>query len=131
MCRMLELLFHQRHEVHGVELVEPLLLALGVERRLEEVGVVHAGNLHRVLERHEHAVAGALIGIHVEQVLALVENLPFGDLVAGMAGDGARQRALARAVRPHDGVHLAGLHREVDAAEDFLVFDANLEILDL
>ena len=74
-CSSFELLLDELHEVHRVELVEALLLALGVERGLQEVGVVDAGNLDRVLERHEHAVAGALVGIHVEQVLAVVEHL--------------------------------------------------------
>ena len=117
-CSSLRLLLDERHEVHGVELLEALLLALGVERRLEEVGVVHAGNLDRILERHEHAFAGALVGIHVEQILAVVEDLAAGDFVAGMPGQRAGERALARAVGPHDGVHFARVHREVDAAED-------------
>ena len=105
------LLLDQRHEVDGVELVEALLLAHGVERGLEEVGVVDAGNLDRVLERHEHALAGALVGRHVEQVLAVVEHVAAGHLVAGVTRQRPRQRALAGAVGPHDGVHFAGVHR--------------------
>ena len=45
------------------------MLADRVQRRFEEVGVVHAGDLDRILERHEHALAGALFRIHREQVL--------------------------------------------------------------
>ena len=89
-----------------------------VQRRLEEVGVVHAGDLDRVLERHEHAFAGALLGIHVEQVLAVELDRAAGDFVGGMPGQHAGERALARAVGPHDGVHLARLHREVDALQN-------------
>ena len=51
-----------------------------------------------------------------EQILAVVEHLAAGHLVAVAAGQHLRQRALAGAVRPHDRVHLARLHREVDAA---------------
>ena len=53
-------------------LLESLLLAPRVERGLQEIGVVDAGNLDRILERHEHAFARALVGRHVEQILALV-----------------------------------------------------------
>ena len=109
----------------------PCLLALRVERRLQEVGVVDAGNLDRVLERHEHAVAGALVGIHVEQVLAVVEHLAVGDLVAGMARQRPGERALAGSVRTHDGVHFALVDGEIDALEDLAILDANFQILDL
>ena len=37
---------------------------------------------------------------------------------SGLAEQGVGQRGLARAVRAHDGVHLAGRDDEVDAAED-------------
>ena len=126
----LRLLLDQLHELHRVELGQALVLALGVDRRLEEVGVVHAGNLDRVLERHEHAFAGALVGIHVEQVLAVEGDVAAGHLVLRVAGQRTRQRALARAVRPHDGVHLAGVDGEVDPLEDLLAFGPNLQILD-
>ena len=105
----LRLLLDQLHELHRVELRLAAVLAHGVERGLEEVGVVHAGDLDRVLERHEDAFAGALVGVHLEQVLALEEDVAAGHFVLGMAGERARQRALAGAVGPHDGVHFAGV----------------------
>ena len=43
--------------------------------------------------------------------------------VVGMARQHARERALARAVRSHDGVDLAGVDAEVDAAQDRLAAD--------
>ena len=51
-----------------------------------------------------------------------------GDLVAGVAGQRAGQGALAGAVGPHDGVHFAGVHRQVDAAEDLFAFGLYLQI---
>ena len=122
---------HQLHELHRVELGLAVVLALGVERGLEEVGVVHAGDLDRVLERHEDAFAGALVGIHLEQVLPLEEDLAAGDVVLRMPGQRARQRALAGAVGPHDGVHFAGVHVKVDPLEDLLVLGLDLQILDI
>ena len=69
----LHLLAHQLQELDGVELGQAEVLALGVERRLQEVGVGDAGDLDRILEGQEHALAGALLGRHLEQVLALVD----------------------------------------------------------
>ena len=46
------------------------LLALGVQRRLEERHGGDAGNLDRILEGEEDAGGGALVGLHREQVLA-------------------------------------------------------------
>ena len=76
------------------------------------------------------AFAGAFVGRHVEQILALVEDLAAGHLVTGMARQRARQRALPGAVGPHDGVDFAPVDREVDAAEDLLVLGADFEISD-
>ena len=106
-------------------------MRLAFTRRLEEVGVVHAGDLDRVLERHEHAFARALVRIHVEQILAVVGHLAAGDLVLGMPGRRPRQRALAGPVRAHDGVDFAGVDVQVDPLEDLLAFGANLQILDI
>jgi len=54
-----------------------------------------------------------------------------GDLVGRVAGEHLGERALARAVRPHDGVHLAGVHGEGDPVEDLLVGDGGREVLDV
>ena len=129
MSRSLRLLLDQGHEVDGVQVVQPAFLADGVERRLQEVGVVDARDLDRVLEGHEHALAGALVGGHLEQVLAAVEDAAAGDLVAGVAGQGPGQGALARPVGSHDGVHLARIHFETHSAEDLFVLRLHLQIL--
>ena len=68
----LQLLAHQLEELHRIELLLAARLALRVERRAQEVGVVHAGNLHRVLERQEHAGGGALLRLQRQQVDAVV-----------------------------------------------------------
>jgi hypothetical protein len=46
---------------------------------------------------------------------------PSGDLIIRLAGDDIGERRLARAVRPHDGGDLAGLHLEVQPVDDLLV----------
>ena len=98
--------------------------------RAEEVGVGDAGDLDRVLEGEEHARLGPLLGLQVEQVLPAVEHRAAGHLVGRVAGQHLGQRALARAVRAHDGVHLAGVDREVDALEDLLVAGARAQVSD-
>ena len=94
----LHLLLDQLEEVRGVELFLAAVLADGVEGGAEEVGVADAGDLDGVLEGEEDALAGALLGVHVEQVLALEEDLALGDLVGVAAGEDAGQGALAGAV---------------------------------
>ena len=48
-----------------------------------------------------------------------------------MPGQHVRERALARAVRAHQGVHLARLHVEVDPLEDLAAPGARVQIADL
>jgi hypothetical protein len=43
--QLLGLLLDERHEIDRVHFFDAELLTTGVERRLEEVGVVHPGNL--------------------------------------------------------------------------------------
>ena len=79
----LHALADERHELHRVELLLAAVLAQRVQRRLEEVGVVHARNLDRVLKRHEHALARARLWIHRQQVLPFVANRAGRHLVSG------------------------------------------------
>ena len=72
-----------------------------------------------------------LLGAHLEQVLALYSTSPGGDRVAGSARQHVSEGRLARTVRAHDRVHLAGAHREVEAAQDLLVGDARVKVSDL
>jgi len=119
----LDLLSHEREEVHGVELLLAAMVADGVERGPEEVGVADARDLDRVLEGEEEALAGAGLGVELEQVLVCVADLAAGDLVLLASGEDAGQGALAGAVGSHDGVDLAGFAFEVDALEDLCAFD--------
>src|SRR3546814_3296458 len=69
---------HQLHELHGIELVLAAVAPHRVQRLLEESGVGHAGNLDRVLERQEDALAGALLRRHLQEVLALEQHRAVG-----------------------------------------------------
>ena len=106
------------------------VLADGVDGGAEEVGVADAGDLDGVLEGEEDALAGALLWVHLQQVLALEQHLALGHFVGVAPGQDAGQGALAGAVLAHDGVDLAGVDGQVDAAEDFLVVDAGVQVFD-
>ena len=64
-------------------------------------------------------------------VMEISHRSPAYDKIEESAREHLRERALARAVRPHDRVHLARVHLEVDAAQDFAVFHAGVQVLDL
>ena len=74
--------------------------------------------------------ASASFGRHLEQV-GTVERDDATDVVAIPAGERVGERALARAVRAHDRVHLAGADIEVEPLEDLLVADGGGEVLDV
>ena len=94
------LVLHQRQKFHRVEFRLALVLADFVQRGLEKISAVHAGNLDRILEREEQPFAGALLGVEVEQVLAAVNHRAAGHVVAVAPGENRGERALAAAVRP-------------------------------
>src|SRR5262249_19996653 len=126
----LELALDEFEEGYRVEFGLAAVLADGVDGGAQEVVVSDAGDLDGILEGEEDALAGALLGVHVQQVLALVKDFAHGDGKGVAAGEDTGQGALAGAVGPHDGVDLAGVDREVDAAEDFFVLDAGVQVLD-
>jgi hypothetical protein len=100
-----------------------------VERGAQERAERQAGDRDRVLERHEQAGTGALVGLHLEDRLTLEQDVARGDLVLAVAHERVRERALARAVRAHDRVHLALVHRERQALQDLLALHAHVEVL--
>ena len=59
-------------EFEGIDLRQAALLARGVQRGLEQVDVVDARNLDRVLEAEEQPGARALLRRQREQVASLV-----------------------------------------------------------
>jgi hypothetical protein len=102
-----------------------------VTERLGEDGVeVHAGHLGGVLHDEVETGDGALPRRHGQDVLAVEQHRPAEHLVAGLAHDDGRQRALAGAVGTHDRVDLARPDGEIDPVEDLLAGDRG-EVADL
>jgi hypothetical protein len=127
----LHLVADQIVELERIELVAPARRLHRVVRQAQELAVVHARHLDRVLEAEKQPGARALLRCHREQVDVAEQHLPGGHLVVRMPGQHFGERALARAVRPHDRVHLAGAHRQVDAAQDLGTVDVGVQVADL
>ena len=123
-------LAHALEEFRRGQLRLAALLALRVERGAQERHGGDAGDFDRILEGEEEALGGALVGIEVEHVLAVEQDLPLRHLVVGLAGEHIGERRLARSVRAHDRVHLALVHREIEAVQDLLAVDFDVQVFD-
>ncbi len=120
---------------HGLgrdEVVQPLdVTALRAQCFGEHRVEAHARHLGRVLEREEEPCLRSLPRFERQDVDAVEGHRPGEHLVARPSHQHVRERRLARAVRPHDRVHLAARDREVDAAEDLASPGCGAEALDL
>ena len=120
----LHLLGEHAEELDGIVLRQAEGAAPLVDGEAEEVRVRHARDLDRVLEGEEDALLRAVLRLEVQQVLSIaILRGAARHLVRRVAHEHLGEGALARAVRPHDRVHLAALHLEVDALEDSVVLD--------
>jgi hypothetical protein len=126
-----ELRADELQELHGVEFGFAARLALRIERRTQEVRVVHARDLDRILERKEQAGRGAFFRLEGKQVPAFELHGTGGDFVAIASGKYIAERRLAGAVGTHDRVHFTGLHRERKTLEDLAAGDSGMEVVDL
>src|SRR5690606_16709696 len=103
-------------------------LALRVHRGFQQVRIVHARDLDRILEREENALARTLLRRHREEILALELYETCGHVVILAPGQHLREGALAGAVRPHDRVDLAGRDREIESFQDRVRLDLDVQI---
>src|SRR5581483_3801041 len=130
-AHQLHLLAHQRQELESVHLRQTAVLALRIQGSLQEIDVVHARDLDRVLKPQEQSLVSAFLGLEAEQVAAIERHASCGDLVSRPPGEHVGEGALARAVRSHDGVHFAGRDLEVEAVQHFVAADGGVQIVDL
>src|SRR5690606_40997290 len=107
--------------------------ALRVDGDLEEFHGRNARDLDRILEGEEYARGGALCRVHLEDGLAIEQDVALGDLIILAAGEDIGQGRLARAVRPHDGSNLALVDGQVQATDDLgaVLGNAGVQVLDL
>ncbi len=130
-AELLRGLAHPLHEVRRGELRLTALLALRVERGAQERHGGYAGDFQRILEGEEDAARRPLVRFERQQIGAFERHRAAGDLVVRLAGQHVRERRLARAVRSHDGVHLARLHGKIEALEDLPAIHRDLKVLDI
>jgi hypothetical protein len=102
-----QLLAHLLQELHRIQLALAARLALRVDGGAQEIGVVHARDLDRVLEGEEHTAGGAFFRLQRQQVAAFEGHRAGDDFIALAPGDDIAERGLAGAVGTHDRVHLA------------------------
>ena len=114
----------------AVERVKAAIFALLVDGGAHEVGDADTGYFDGILESEEDAFAGTHVHGHVKDVLALVDDLPFGDGVLAVAGNDPGEGAFAVAVGSHDGVHFAAVNFEVHALQYFFIADGSVQIAD-
>ena len=117
------------HEFRDRQFLFAALLALRVERGLQEGHGRDARNLDRILKSEEQALGSALVGRQLEHVLAVQQDFARQDLVFLLAGDDIGERRLAAAVRPHDGGDFARRDGEVEIVQDLPVADRDIEVL--
>src|SRR6266550_2927207 len=100
------------------------MLTLLVVSKSQKLRIGNAGNLDWILKCHEDAFTSTLIGSHLEQIFAFVDDLALRHFVSRMSGENFGQRRFTRAVGTHDGVNLTLLHSQIDALEDLVAINA-------
>ena len=70
-----------------------------------------------------------LLGLHAEQVASVEHDAALRDLIGRMPHDDVAQRALARPVMSHQGVHLPFPYHQVDAFQYLFAVDAGMQIV--
>ena len=109
----LHLGLHYGEKIHRIQLFLAPVFPHRVVSGLEEINIVDPGDFHRILERQEHAITGALLGCHGKQILAKISDAASGDFVALATGERCGRGALAGAVGAHDRMYFAGVYLKV------------------
>src|SRR5205807_8397328 len=79
---------------------------------------------------HEDAGPSPLRSIPFQNVLAVELDSALGHLVVRVPHNDSSQRALPRAIRPHERMRLPPADRHIHAVENWLAPDGNMQILD-
>ena len=119
------------NDFHEGKLVDFLFAGLdpaGIDRRPQEAHPANARKLDRILEGQEHAGTGPLVGLHLQHRLAVHQDVAAGHLITVAACQHIGHGAFAGTVRPHDGMHLAGIDGQVDPLQDRRVADRGMKI---
>ena len=99
-----------------------------LHRGPEEICDGHAGDFAWILESHEEAFARAFVGLELKKIFAIHHYVALGYVVVRMTGEHLCKRALAGAIRPHDGVHFTARHSQAEPADNLLVRDRHVQV---
>jgi hypothetical protein len=66
--------------------------------------------------------------VHFEQVFAVEGDCAFGDFIAFAARQNLCERALARTIRPYNGMHFAQADFQVHALQNFVVVHPRVKV---
>ncbi len=106
------------------------MLTYRVNRRLEKRCAADPRDLNRVLEGQEKALASSHFRLKREQILSTIGYTASSYVIPLSPGKYVGERALARTIRPHDGMHLAGGDRKVEVFQNFLARNRDGEAID-
>ena len=109
-----------RHRVQS--LVFPFL----VDCSPHEVDHADSRNLHRILETEEDTLAGTVLRWHLQQILAIEDDLARSDRIGRATRQNSREGALAGAIRTHHSMHLTRVDGEVDPFQYFLIANVGM-----
>lgn len=121
---------HEFQQLDGVELFLALSFTDCVDGALQKSRRAHSGDLYRVLEREENTGLRPFIHFHFQQVLPFEGDGTFGHFILLAPGQYIGQRALARSVRPHNGMHFTGFDLKVKTLQNEFVINTHLQIFD-
>ena len=91
-----------------------------IHGRTQKIKIAHTGNLDWILKCEEYAFSCADLRRHLTKIASLKAQLISDNVIGIAAGQNLRERTLARTIRSHDRVNLAGANVEFETAKDRL-----------
>jgi hypothetical protein len=124
------LLFDEQKKIHRIELGLAAMPALRVQRGLQQIDVADTRDFDGVLKREKESLARPFLGRKRQQIPIAIPHRAARHVIVIATGQYMRKRALARPVRPHDRVHFARVHAQVEPAQNRLAFHVDVQIAD-
>src|SRR5438105_126882 len=103
----------------------------GLRRRAQEISDGDTRNFTRILKGEKQTSSRALVRPELKEVFAIHQHSPARHAIVRIAGNDLCQRAFARAVWTHDGMHFACPNGEAEIADDLALPNRNAQIVDL
>src|SRR5437868_7035710 len=102
-----------------------------LRRRAQKISDGNTRNFTRVLKGEKQTSSRALVRPELKQVFAIHQHSPARHAIVRIAGNDLCQRAFARAVWTHDGMHFACPNGEAEIADNLALPNRNAQSVDL